>query len=84
LTTSTPAVGLTDPYEVCSDECGTAAASCFTVDIHTAAVLPVTHDKLHPSVEVLEAGHPCQVHGAQPELLHPHGPPLLQAENITV
>ena len=74
----------TDPYEIGSDQRGTATAPGLTVDVHTAALLSVAHDKLHASVQVLQAGYPRQVNGAQPELLHPCVPPLLRAEDVAL
>ena len=81
---SAPTARVTDPYEVGSRHRGAAAAAGLTVDVHAAALLSVPQEELHAPVEVLQAGYPRQVHGAQPQLLHPRGPPLLQAEDLAL
>lgn len=67
----------TDPNEVGSSHCSAAGASGLAVDVHAGSLLSVLQGELHASVQVLQAGNAGDVHGAQPQLLHPCSPPLL-------
>lgn len=68
----------TDPDEVGGGHGGAAGAPRLAVHVHAAALLSVPQGELHPSAQVLQAGDAGEVRRAQPQLLHPRRPPLLQ------
>lgn len=67
----------TDPDEVGSNQCGTAWASSFAMDIDTAALLSVLQSKLNTAMQILQTGDAGEVDGAQSQLLHSCSTPLL-------